>query len=160
MAECSGGRDNPSQKRTDWIALDFGDFSIPARLFDTRIAKAFFQKLPLSIELIAWGDELYGSIGDDLGSENPQERIPPGGLAYTNRGNYFCIFFGQTPAWPVEYIGEIEGEGWKKLQSRGVNKVAIIPQPLEYSTLPPGKGAAFPADEKGKNKKRFKQGTD
>ena len=41
--------------------------------------------------------------------------IPAGGLAYTNQGNYFCIFFGQKPAWDVEYIGKIEGDEWKKL---------------------------------------------
>ena len=51
----------------------------------------------------------------DLGSDNPVPEIPEGGLAYTNNVNYFCVFFGQQPAWVVEYIGQIEGEYWKKL---------------------------------------------
>jgi len=139
-----------AERSGNWILLDFGQFSMPARLFDTRIAAAFYNKLPLSIELIAWGNELYGAIGDDLGSENPQEQIPAGGLAYTNRGNYFCIFFGQTPAWPVEYIGSIDGEGWKRLLKQPCNKVTILPQPIECTTIPHEKGAAFPVDDEGK----------
>ncbi len=62
-----------------------------------------------------WGEELYGSIGVDLGEANPVEAIPPGGIAYTNQGNYVCIFFGQTPAWAVEHIGQVADDQWKSL---------------------------------------------
>ena len=60
---------------------------------------------------------MYGSIGIDLGVDNPISEIPAGGLAYTNQGNYLCVFFGQTPAWAVEHIGQIKGEQWQKLLS-------------------------------------------
>ncbi|MFC1862725.1 cyclophilin-like family protein [Thermodesulfobacteriota bacterium] len=43
-------------------------------------------------------------FGINLGEDNPVPDIPPGGIAYTNNGNFLCIFFGQTPAWSVEYI--------------------------------------------------------
>ncbi len=126
----AGRRDGHAPQAKHGILLDFGAFSLTARLFDRRIAGAFFERLPVEVDLTAWGDELYGSVGADLGSDKPQPDIPPGGLAYTNRGNYLCIFFGQEPAWPVEVIGVIEGDGWKRLREARVNRVIVEPQPL------------------------------
>ncbi len=97
------------------IELDFGTLVLEAELFDTKIAEKFAENLPYSVDLMQWGGELYGSIGIDLGKENPVPEIPSGGIAYTNNGNYLCIFFGQTPAWSVEYIGRITGDQWKHL---------------------------------------------
>jgi hypothetical protein len=109
------------------VFLDFGTFSLTAALFDTPIAAAFFDRLPVNVDLVAWGEELYGPMDADLGSRRPQAMIPEGGLAYTNRGNYFCIFFGQRPAWPVEFIGAVEGEGWRRLRLESVNSVRVSP---------------------------------
>ncbi|MFZ5565036.1 MAG: cyclophilin-like fold protein [Thermodesulfobacteriota bacterium] len=97
------------------IKLDFGAFVLDAELFDTAVAKKFAAHLPYTIRLTQWGEELYGPVGIDLGEENPVPDIPPGGIAYSRRGNYVCIFFGQTPAWPVEHIGRIPGDSWDKL---------------------------------------------
>ncbi|MCU7836045.1 MAG: hypothetical protein KZQ83_12455 [gamma proteobacterium symbiont of Taylorina sp.] len=97
------------------IKLDFGGLVLEVELFDTEIASKFFDNLPYSINVTQWGNELYGSIGHDLGEENPIPEIPQGGIAYTNNGNYLCVFYGQTPAWPVEYIGQIRNNEWKKL---------------------------------------------
>jgi hypothetical protein len=97
------------------IELDFGRFVLEAELFDTKIAKKFAQHLPNQVQLTIWGKELYGSIGKDFGEDSPVPDIPPGGIAYTNQGNYVCIFFGQRPAWAVEYIGQIIDDQWEKL---------------------------------------------
>ena len=104
---------------TNNIILKFKGFTLNAELFDNDIAGKFAAGLPYRVELIQWGKELYGSIGIDLGAENPVPDIPPGGIAYTNRGNYVCIFFGQPPAWPVEYLGQIKGDEWKRLLDTG-----------------------------------------
>ncbi len=108
------------------IEFDFGTFIIDAELFDTEIAKNFSKKLPYTINLAQWGKELYGSIEINLGEENPVPKIPPGGIAYTNNGNYLCIFFGQTPAWSVEYIGHIIGDQWKHLVENPANEAVTI----------------------------------
>jgi hypothetical protein len=97
------------------IVLDFGSFFLEAELFNTPIAQKFVKLLPCEVRLMQWGDELYGSIGKDLGEEKPVPDIPPGGIAYTRQGNYVCIFFGQTPAWKVEHIGQIIGDQWMVL---------------------------------------------
>ena len=99
------------------IILDFDSIALEADLFDSPVAERIAETLPLTINLEQWGNELYGSIGMDLGENAPVAEIPPGGLAYTNNGNYVCIFYGQTPAWPVEYIGHIKGDSWKKLMT-------------------------------------------
>jgi hypothetical protein len=101
--------------QTTRIILDFGSLLLDARLFDTKVASRFTGNMPYMVDLEKWGNELYGPIGVDLGEEHPVPEIPPGGIAYTNKGNYVCIFFGQRPAWSVEYIGQITGDGWKKL---------------------------------------------
>ncbi len=97
------------------LVLNFGEFSLEAELFDSPIAEKFVKHLPCTVSLEKWGGELYGSIGVDLGEDSPVPGIPAGGIAYTNNGNYLCIFFGQAPAWPVEYIGKIKGDTWKVL---------------------------------------------
>jgi hypothetical protein len=108
------------------ITLDFGELKLETELFDSVIANKFVEHLPYTIDLTQWGQELYGSIGIDLGEDKPISDIPPGGLAYTRQGNYFCIFFGQAPAWPVEYIGQIRGDTWKQLfQANNLTKVSV-----------------------------------
>ena len=108
------------------IELDFGDFVLDAELFDTALAKKFAAHLPCTVSLTQWGQELYGSVGVDLGTENPVSDIPAGGIAYSPKGRYVCIFFGQTPAWPVEHIGRIVGNQWERLvESPDQNGVTI-----------------------------------
>ena len=108
------------------IELDFGTFICKASLFDTKIAKRFSESLPCKVSLTKWGDELYGSIGKDLGKEKPVPNIPPGGIAYTHQGNYVCVFFGQTPAWPVEYIGQLRDDDLKLIAENPAQKSVEI----------------------------------
>lgn len=108
------------------ITLDFGSFVLDARLFDTAVATSFAEHLPYNVRLMQWGNELYGSIERDLKEENPAEKIPPGGIAYTRKGNYVCIFFGGTPAWAVEHIGYILGDQWKVLVENPLQDSVVI----------------------------------
>jgi hypothetical protein len=94
------------------IVLDFEGLVLEAELFDNSIAEKLYNSLPLEISLTHWGDEMYGSIGKDLGEDKPQASIPPGGIAYTSQGTYLCVFYGQNPAWPVEFIGQLN-PGWE-----------------------------------------------
>ncbi len=110
------------------IQLDFNTFVLDAELFDTDMAKKFAQYLPYDVSLTGWGNELYGTIGKDLGEENPVEDISAGGIAYTNQGNYVCIFFGQKPAWAVEYIGRIPDNQWQALVENPSQGSVIIRQ--------------------------------
>ncbi|MFP4649443.1 MAG: cyclophilin-like fold protein [Desulfobacterales bacterium] len=110
------------------ILLDFGKFRLEAVLFNTRIARSFKENLPYTVDLTGWGKELYGSIGLGLGEENPVDEVPEGAIAYTGRGNLVCVFFGQKPAWPVEYIGQIKEGQWQKLlENDEIRRLEIRP---------------------------------
>lgn len=112
------------------IKLKFDNFTIDAKLFDNDIARKLFAQLPITVnDITSWGNELYGSIGIDLGEENPVSEIPVGGIAYTNQGNYICLFYGQRPAWEVEHIGAMLNDEWEKLKNISFgnsNKIMII----------------------------------
>jgi hypothetical protein len=108
------------------IILDFATFDLKAELFDLPVCEAFVNILPATVELTSWGGELYGPL--PLSCNKMGKLVPailPGGIAYSYRGPYLCIFFGQTPAWPVEHIGKIEGKEWEKLREAEVDKVTI-----------------------------------
>jgi len=114
------------------IILDFGSISLIEKLFDSTVEAGFFENLPYTVSLEKWGGELYGSIGINLGEENPAPDIPPGGIGYTNNGNYICIFFGHKPARSAEYIGQIKGDSWKTLIENSFDSVTIIPKDKLY----------------------------
>ena len=59
------------------LILDFGSLVLEAKLFDSTIAARFAENLPYTVNLEHWGNELYGSIGLDLGEDNPVPEIPP-----------------------------------------------------------------------------------
>ncbi len=108
------------------IELDFGTFKLEATLLNTPISERFAELLPYTIDLTRWGNEVYGPVGANLGKDAPVPELPEGGIAYTNKGNYVCIFFGQTPAWPVEHIGQITDNSWQKLLSETIPETVTI----------------------------------
>ena len=60
------------------------------------------------MSLQTYGAEVYGPLKTKLPSFRVQPMIPPGGLAYSENGNFLCVFWGQAPAWPVDYLGQID----------------------------------------------------
>lgn len=106
------------------VLLDFGKLQLHAEIFPGPVGDRFLEALPCGITLQHWGEESYGSIGVDLGENNPLPEILPGGLAYTERGRYLCIFYGQRPAWPVEYIGRIMDD-WRVLRDNRFPAVTV-----------------------------------
>eukprot|EP00310_Coccolithus_braarudii_P017407 CAMPEP_0183346128 /NCGR_PEP_ID=MMETSP0164_2-20130417/11339_1 /TAXON_ID=221442 /ORGANISM="Coccolithus pelagicus ssp braarudi, Strain PLY182g" /LENGTH=180 /DNA_ID=CAMNT_0025517353 /DNA_START=240 /DNA_END=782 /DNA_ORIENTATION=+ len=97
--------------------------ALRCRVFDTPTGRAFLASCPLTIErLSTFGDEVYGALAVTLPPTAPQSYVPPGGLAYSERGQFLCVFYGQTPAWPVTYFAQIEvghevmqGGSWREL---------------------------------------------
>lgn len=93
-----------------------------ARIFDSPAGHAFLKSCPHTMSLQSYGNEVYGPWSAPLPTPVPQAMIPPGGLAYSAQGQYLCVFFGQAPAWPVEYFAQIEvgfeslqGGNWREL---------------------------------------------
>ena len=107
------------------IVMKFDRFSLDATLFDTKVGRSILGALPLTVSLTSWGSEVYGAIPGDHGEERPVPTIPAGGIAYSRHGSFFCIFFGQHPAWPVDYIGRIDNDAWMQLQGAHPTQVVI-----------------------------------
>ncbi len=106
------------------IGLDFGKFSLEAELFDDPVADRLWQGLPCEVELERWGGELYGELPFECGTDDAVPEIPAGGIAYSKKGRYLCLFFGQTPAWPVDHIGTMKG--WERLRNEKVRSCRVL----------------------------------
>lgn len=101
------------------ITITAGTVEVSAELNDTDAAEAVWNALPFSASGNTWGDEIYFPIPVAAGTEDLQEVVDFGDLAYWPPGNAFCIFFGPTPvshgdeirpASAVAVIGRITGD--------------------------------------------------
>ena len=97
------------------IRITAGHLELNGYLFDIEPARSLYKLLPVTIDATFWGQEFYGSLPEPLedAGKHLQAKIKPGGIAYSEQGNYLCVFFGQTPAWPVDYLGHIAN--WQRL---------------------------------------------
>ena len=118
-----------TQTNAGFLRMSFNDkhadnLVLRARVFKSPAGLAFLDNCPHILpSLSAFGNEVYGSIKSSLPTSKLQPKIPRGGLAFSEQGNYLCVFYGQTPAWPVEYFAQIEmgyeqleGGNWKDLK--------------------------------------------
>ncbi len=108
------------------IVLDFDTICLKGTLDNSESARELYRNLPLDIDLVQWGNELYGDTGISMPERNLVPELQAGSIAYSTRGNYLCVFYGQQPAWPVEVIGQVENGEWKKLQqTRGLTRLKV-----------------------------------
>ena len=85
--------------------------------FSPKTASDFIDKIPFTVNLNVWGDEVYTSespISQD--EENAQTPVNLYDVAYWPTGKAICLFYGPTPlsnsgkimpASPVNIIGKI-----------------------------------------------------
>ena len=92
------------------IRIDAGRVSMLAELNDSETANAVWEALPIESKAMRWGEEVYFEIPVNRDEEDAQAAVPPGTIAFWPTGNCFCIFFGQTPASPVNLLGRLLGD--------------------------------------------------
>ena len=93
------------------ISLELDDVYSPNTVND------FVSKLPFTIDLNVWGDEIYTSISPiSQPEENAKSPVQLNDVAYWPTGKAICLFYGPTPignpgeitpASPVNIIGKI-----------------------------------------------------
>ena len=81
-----------------------------ATLNDSLSAKAIWEALPIESAARLWGNEVYFDIPVHCEEEDAQATVPSGTIAFWPPGDCFCIFFGQTPASPVNVVGTLDGD--------------------------------------------------
>jgi len=85
--------------------------------FSPKTVKEFVAKLPFTVKLHIWGDEIYSSESPiDVTEENAKSTVALNDVAYWPSGKAICLFYGTTPigkkgeitpASPVNVIGKI-----------------------------------------------------
>lgn len=93
------------------IILELNDINSP------KTVSLFLKKLPFSVKLNVWGEEIYTSPSPiDMPEENSKSQVSLNDVAYWPTGKAICLFFGPTPisqkdeitpASPVNIIGKI-----------------------------------------------------
>ncbi len=93
------------------ISLELDDANSPKTVLE------FIEKLPFSIDLNVWGDEIYASESPiSQPEENAKTTVELNDVAYWPTGKVIYLFFGPTPignpgeitpASPVNIIGKI-----------------------------------------------------
>jgi hypothetical protein len=92
------------------IRIKAKQVEMTATLNDTPSAKLILEALPLTSRARLWGQEVYFEIPVHDEERDAQAAVPSGTVAFWPPGDCFCIFFGQTPASPVNVVGRLDGE--------------------------------------------------
>jgi hypothetical protein len=82
------------------VKLAFANHELAVELNDGEAAAQLRAALPLTVDMMRWGDgEYYGTLPLPIRSkEQRREVFAVGEVALWPDGNAFCIFFGPTPA--------------------------------------------------------------
>ncbi len=113
------------------IRITAGPVTMAAELNASETARKILEALPLSGQARTWGEEIYFDTPLVLPEENPQAHVPPGTIAYWPPGKAVCLFFGQTPASPVNVIGKMLGNPRDLAAVSAGKKVRIEPAPRD-----------------------------
>jgi len=107
------------------ICVKAGHVTVTLALDDSRTAGLILAALPFEATARTWGDEVYFDTPVAAGEEDPQAAVPFGGVAYWPPGKALCLFFGQTPASPVNIVGSVEGDAGVVKGIRGGDPVRV-----------------------------------
>jgi len=96
---------------------------------------AIWDALPITGQVQTWGDEIYFAIPVTAEpSDDAQETVPKGAIAYWRPGKALCLFWGPTPmsrgdeirpASAVNLVGHIEGDPTLLAQIPNDSKILI-----------------------------------
>ena len=107
------------------IRITSGAVEMTATLNDTPTAKLIADALPITSAARRWGDEVYFDIPVHDEERDAQAQVPSGTVAYWPPGPCFCIFFGQTPASPVNVVGALDGDANEFAKVEAGDEIAL-----------------------------------
>lgn len=118
------------------IVLKIDDLEFRGEFNDTPAGREIGGSLPITCHWSRWGEEYYGSTSPAFG-DYPGEMtdlMEVGDLAYHGGNDWFCLFFGPTPASrgdepraaaPLLKVGRVDGD-WAALSALGYSVTGVI----------------------------------
>ncbi|HUT37450.1 MAG TPA: cyclophilin-like fold protein [Planctomycetota bacterium] len=92
------------------ILIRAGKVEATATLNDTATARRILAALPIESRARLWGKEVYFEIPVHMDPDDAQAKVPSGTVAFWPDGDCLCLFYGQTPASPVNVVGTLDGD--------------------------------------------------
>lgn len=117
------------------IRIKVGHVILKGEFFETPVAMAIYEILPLSSPFNVWGDEFYFETPVNMSpDETATTRVKIGDIGYWPPENAIAIFFGPTPmstgpdpvpTSEVNIIGKIHGDPRELVEARSAEEITI-----------------------------------
>jgi hypothetical protein len=106
------------------IVFDFGQVTLEAELLPTRTAEAILAAIPISSQVLTWGEEVYFETPVEVLREaGARATVQAGEIAYWPDGNAIAIGFGRTP---ISAPGEIRLASPCNIWARALSDVRLL----------------------------------
>ena len=117
------------------VQIIAGEHKFSAYLNESETAVAIWDALPITGQVQKWGDEIYFPIPVSTEpSDDAQETVSKGAIAYWPPGKALCLFWGPTPmsrgdeirpASAVNLVGHIEEDPTTLAQVSDGSKIVV-----------------------------------
>ena len=79
------------------IIIKVNRLSIEAKIDSSELSDLLWEKLPIEASVNLWGDEIYFKTNLESQSNQLQQVVDIGDVAFWPPGQAVCLFFGLTP---------------------------------------------------------------
>ena len=79
------------------IIIKVNRLSIEAKIDSSELSDLLWEKLPIEASVNLWGDEIYFKTNLESQSNQLQQVVDIGDVAFWPPGQAMCLFFGLTP---------------------------------------------------------------
>ena len=79
------------------IIIKVNQLELKIKIDSSQLADLVWERLPIEASANLWGDEIYFETDLDNQSNELQQSVELGDIAFWPSGQAICLFYGQTP---------------------------------------------------------------